>query len=554
MSMENLGPYSNFHELNQDWFLNEFNKVLEQWKAMQRHFDSLQDAFNDLKSYVQDYFKNLDVQEEINNKLNDMINDGTLSQLLETIVGSDSFPTFVKSISDMTNKRKVYVLSSNGHIYYYDENNWKDSGLVYGSFHSYSPSDILITKDNIDTYFNDLNKAPLNKTIYLYDIPKTLMLNLPVSVAIACVSTFQFSNTEKQPGGYQLFVGNDDVYIRTNTGSLPNFNWHDWIKLTNDITYKPSNILITKDDIDTYFNDLNKAPQNKTIYLYDIPNTLMLNLPVSVATACVSTFQFSNNEKQPGGYQLFVGNDEVYIRTNTGSLPNFNWHDWIKLTNENKCYPIGFNLFRKFCVVGDSLSVGYHTLKNGNIISEDKNVSWASYIKNKYNNEVYWSGKSGATCYSWLNENSETWGLKYTKKIGEIPLYVLCMGANETGQTIGSESDIGTNNPTLYAYVSKVIEELKKISPSCFIISTGISRGMGKTESVINVNTVYKNMEKHFDKYFYMDCINEFNSSPFTELYNNYHYTPIGYNAMSELYLKKFNNIIKENLTQFLYA
>lgn len=81
MSMENLGPYSNFHELNQDWFLNEFNKVLEQWKAMQKNFDSLQDAFNDLKKYVQDYFKNLDVQDEINNKLNEMFENGTILKI-----------------------------------------------------------------------------------------------------------------------------------------------------------------------------------------------------------------------------------------------------------------------------------------------------------------------------------------------------------------------------------------------------------------------------------------------------------------------------------------
>ena len=83
MSMENLGPYSNFHELNQDWLLNEFNKVLEQWKAMQKNFDSLHDAFNDLKSYVQNYFKNLDVQDEINNKLDQMNEDGTLNILLQ---------------------------------------------------------------------------------------------------------------------------------------------------------------------------------------------------------------------------------------------------------------------------------------------------------------------------------------------------------------------------------------------------------------------------------------------------------------------------------------
>lgn len=86
MSMENLGPYTNFHEINQDWFLQEFNKIIAQWKAMQKNFDSLQDAFNDLKSYVQDYFKNLDVQDEINNKLDEMYNNGLFEVLLNKFV------------------------------------------------------------------------------------------------------------------------------------------------------------------------------------------------------------------------------------------------------------------------------------------------------------------------------------------------------------------------------------------------------------------------------------------------------------------------------------
>lgn len=86
MSMENLGPYTNFHELNQDWFLQEFNKLVAQWKALQKNFDSLQDAFNDLKNYVQDYFKNLDVQEEINNKLDEMYNNGLFEVLLNKFV------------------------------------------------------------------------------------------------------------------------------------------------------------------------------------------------------------------------------------------------------------------------------------------------------------------------------------------------------------------------------------------------------------------------------------------------------------------------------------
>lgn len=101
MSME-LGPYSNFHELNQDWFLNEFNKVVDQWKALQKNFDSLESSFNDLKNYVQDYFKNLDVQEEINNKLDDMLASGELTALLTGV--------FVRSENDFLQNNTVFTL------------------------------------------------------------------------------------------------------------------------------------------------------------------------------------------------------------------------------------------------------------------------------------------------------------------------------------------------------------------------------------------------------------------------------------------------------------
>lgn len=118
MSMENLGPYSNFHELNQDWFLNEFNKVLEQWKAMQKNFDSVQDAFNDLKSYVQDYFKNLNVQDEINNKLDDMAKKGELNEIFSLFVPyvtPEQFGAKGDGITDDANAFKK-ALQSNKYI------------------------------------------------------------------------------------------------------------------------------------------------------------------------------------------------------------------------------------------------------------------------------------------------------------------------------------------------------------------------------------------------------------------------------------------------------
>jgi hypothetical protein len=121
MSME-FGAYTNFHELNQDWFLNEFNKIIEQWKAMQKNFDNLQDAFDDLKNYVQDYFKNLDVQEEINKKLDQMSKDGTLNILLQmharTVLPSNDITgnTDTKNIQKMINEFGYVELFSG--IYY----------------------------------------------------------------------------------------------------------------------------------------------------------------------------------------------------------------------------------------------------------------------------------------------------------------------------------------------------------------------------------------------------------------------------------------------------
>ena len=81
MSME-FGAYTNFHELNQDWFLNEFNKVLKEWTEMKKSFSNLNDAFNDLHDYVHDYFKNMDVQKEIDNKLDAMAKDGSLYSII----------------------------------------------------------------------------------------------------------------------------------------------------------------------------------------------------------------------------------------------------------------------------------------------------------------------------------------------------------------------------------------------------------------------------------------------------------------------------------------
>ena len=64
------------------------NKTMENVNSLSENFDELQSAFNTLKKYVEEYFDNLDVQEEVNKKLDEMAENGTLASLVFSKVGN----------------------------------------------------------------------------------------------------------------------------------------------------------------------------------------------------------------------------------------------------------------------------------------------------------------------------------------------------------------------------------------------------------------------------------------------------------------------------------
>ena len=91
--------------------LSYYEALCALWKWMQ---DNLVDVINnnaattdyfiqivkDLKSYVENYFANLDVQEEINNKLDQMVEDGTLQEIITAYIQANVAWTF-DSVSEM---------------------------------------------------------------------------------------------------------------------------------------------------------------------------------------------------------------------------------------------------------------------------------------------------------------------------------------------------------------------------------------------------------------------------------------------------------------------
>lgn len=94
------------------------------------------------------YFENLDVQDEINKKLDDLVENGTLTELIEKYINPlieeqnllisgisrkvdnvvSGQPLIANSIEEMTNTNRIYVNTSNGHWYSYNGEEWIDGG------------------------------------------------------------------------------------------------------------------------------------------------------------------------------------------------------------------------------------------------------------------------------------------------------------------------------------------------------------------------------------------------------------------------------------------
>lgn len=58
------------------------NTVIANQNTLEENVTALYNAFIELENYVNNYFDNLDLQEEVNKKLDDMVEDGTLSNLI----------------------------------------------------------------------------------------------------------------------------------------------------------------------------------------------------------------------------------------------------------------------------------------------------------------------------------------------------------------------------------------------------------------------------------------------------------------------------------------
>ena len=232
MIFENF-PYTNFHELNLDWLLQTCKQLAEEMAT-------LRGDWSDFKAYVEDYFKNLDLDDEIKAaikyQVDQMAADGTLDRIVTGVVARElpeySAPVFVDSTEAMTDSKKVYVNTANGHIYAYNGSAFYDTGLSYAFDGSTVINDAGVLAS--DTDLNDL--TGLNTFYYLTSASQYTNAPYYHPAGVLLVKTSFLTTT-------QIFLStNDYFYSRHKVG---NADWTAW----KPVTYGTGRTLVNGDNL-----------------------------------------------------------------------------------------------------------------------------------------------------------------------------------------------------------------------------------------------------------------------------------------------------------------
>lgn len=187
INIENLKPFPKFcytigmiptsykqsltYEEQLMWFCDFLqNTVIPTVNNNAQAVEELQNLYTQLQSYVDNYFANLDIQTEINNKLDEMALNGSLTLLIKNYVDplyesyentinntindfnirlnsvESGSPLVATSTADMTETDKIYVNTTDGNWYYYDGDSWE----IGGTYQATAIADNSVTYNNLD--------------------------------------------------------------------------------------------------------------------------------------------------------------------------------------------------------------------------------------------------------------------------------------------------------------------------------------------------------------------------------------------------------------------
>lgn len=178
----------------------EINTIINSQNTLGTQMENVTNAFIELQNYVNNYFDNLDLQDEINNKLNQMAQDGTLTEIINQQVFQElntAIQNNTNNINSIENEIKTYpfydMLKNGGYTdgtsandtifnnaknigyrkFYFPQNENKNANYYFNSTPNFNDCEIM-TDDGVVLNFpnasgiNNTHDAKFKNNILLY--------------------------------------------------------------------------------------------------------------------------------------------------------------------------------------------------------------------------------------------------------------------------------------------------------------------------------------------------------------------------------------------------
>lgn len=375
----------------------EMNKIINSENILGSQMENVTNAFIELQNFVNNYFANLDVQEEINNKLNQMAEDGTLQNIIYQYIQLQALFCY-DTVNDMKNATNLISGSYVKTYGFYEKN---DGG---GAFYKIRE----ITNQDVVNEMNIIALTNTNNLIAELQINIVNVLQFGAKGDNETDDTLVFQTASNYASSYNLefYVPNKIFLIDTITlNNIKYINIEGEINFVDDT--KILNIFesTTMYACNIYINTVN----NGTIIMKGL-NTA----DVKIQRAKKLTLLADNTENHNWiAYSKFYlgfintlniiddGSGTKYINENLfigGRLA------YINIGTENSSYKHENNLFLKpFCE--DTVLVLGHS--RGNIFQDARfegQTASITFSENSLANVIYQEWNSTNATY-WTNKN-----------------------------------------------------------------------------------------------------------------------------------------------------
>ena len=400
---------------------------------------------------------------------------------------------------------KIYVVTADGHWYYYGNSQWNDGGtyqaeeiadnsVEYSKLSEEILNSIVIQKDLFIGFYNDL----INSSNY----------------SIGTQTTNGYYNiTRNKPVPFNGYV--TKIYIKVNNEG------HKGLLKLSRLSYVNNVLSVVKQDNNEYEISYGN-------------NEIKLNKPVYIEKGEYLGFTITPTTTYPAGYcnisAVYPSTDYEYGLLCT----QYSNNQTLKLNNMFPCFDFDIqseNYFtedkknwfygKKWIAYGDSITAGYGLPNHSNHELSDDNNLVNTYIKvvaERNNMEFHNYGTSGRGYSNGDVENYKAYKLIENAHLDNIDIVTIAFGTNDWG-TLTEQSNVDFGNvsdsasgTSFCSYVKKAFDNLSTYYPnSIIIVMTPIPRPNLQNNNVAGHNLVdYSEAIKTIAKYygFYvMDCL-----------------------------------------------